>query len=77
MCQGPRQNILKGLDFMASEKMAYSVDEVAELLGISRPTAYQLVKREDFPSVRLSQRRIVVPADALREWLNRSETGEG
>lgn len=62
---------------MTNERIAYSVDGVAELLGISRPTAYQLVKREDFPSIRLSQRRIVVPADALREWLNRSETGEG
>ena len=54
------------------DKLVYSVDEVAEILGVCRPTAYQLAKRDDFPSVRLSQRRIVIPADALREWLNRA-----
>ena len=54
------------------DKLEYSIDEVAEILGVCRPTAYQLAKREDFPCVRLSKRRIVVPADGLKQWLNRA-----
>ncbi len=55
-------------------KLVYSVEEMASVLGISKPVAYELIKREGFPSVRLSERRIVIPVDSLREWL-RANTG--
>lgn len=51
------------------EKLAYQVDEVAKLLGISRGTAYQLVKRDDFPSVRVGEHRIIIPKEAFNKWL--------
>ncbi len=51
-------------------KLALSVAEVAETIGICRPAVYELLKRKDFPSVRVSDRRIVVPVDALRRWLD-------
>ena len=54
----------------ASDKRALSVAEMAETLGISRTTAYELVNREDFPSMRIGQ-RIIVPVDALDRWLER------
>ena len=60
---------------MKNDKIAYSVEELAEILGISRPTAYELVKREDFPAVRISERRIIIPRDALNEYLNRAANG--
>ena len=53
-----------------NEKLTLSVDELAQVLGISKPLAYDLIKRDGFPSVRISERRIIVPIDALRSWLN-------
>ena len=55
---------------VVSDKRALSVAEMAETLGISRTTAYELVNREDFPSMRIGQ-RIIVPVDALDRWLDR------
>ena len=47
-----------------TERLALSVEEAAELLGISRDLAYDLVARREIPSVRLG-RRLVVPRRAL------------
>lgn len=58
------------------QKIAYSVDEMAAVLGISRPVAYDLANRADFPAVRISPRRIVVPIDALAAWLNQQAEKE-
>ena len=60
------------------EKLVYNAAEVAESLGICKPEVYQLFKRADFPSVKLSERRVVVPVDALKKWLDRQaqEGGE-
>lgn len=55
---------------MSNEKLTLSVDELAQELGISKPIAYELIKREGFPSIRVSERRIIIPVDALRSWLN-------
>ena len=33
------------------EKRTYTVDEIQDILGVSRPTAYNLVKQELFRSV--------------------------
>lgn len=53
-----------------TDKLTVSVDEMAAMLGISRPVAYELAKREGFPAVRVSERRIIVPVEALKRWLN-------
>ncbi len=52
-------------------KAAYSPEDLCPLLGISRPLAYELCKRADFPAIRISQRRIIIPRDALERWLNK------
>ncbi len=52
-----------------TEKLAVSVDEVARMLGISRPVAYQLAHQSGFPAIRVSDRRIIVPVDSLKDWL--------
>ena len=52
------------------EKLALSVSEVAEALGICRPAAYELVHQPGFPAVRVSDHRLIVPVDALRRWLD-------
>ena len=55
---------------MSNDKLTLSVDELAQELGISKPLAYELIKRDGFPSIRISERRIIIPVDALRSWLN-------
>ncbi len=61
---------------MTAEKLTLSVEEMAHELGISKPLAYELLKREGFPSIRISERRIIIPLDALRAWLNDNAGGE-
>lgn len=46
------------------EPLTVSVVDAAQLLGISRALAYELVARGDLPSLRLG-RRIVIPRRAL------------
>ena len=53
---------------MDSRKLALSVPEVAELLGISRAFAYELVARRELPALRLG-RRLVVPLHLIEELL--------
>ena len=55
-----------------NNKLVLTVEEMGEALGISRPIAYELVKREDFPAIRISERRIIIPVEALRNWLNKA-----
>lgn len=54
-----------------TEKLTVSVDELAQMLGVSRPVAYQLAHQDGFPAIRVSDRRIVVPVDALKSWLEK------
>lgn len=57
------------------QKRAIDVDELAEALGISKPTAYELCNREDFPAIRVTPRRIIVPVDGLQRWLEEQSGG--
>ena len=41
------------------EPLAVGATEAARLLGISRPTLYQLLNREDFPSFRVGNRVLI------------------
>ena len=50
------------------DKLTYSVTEMADLLGIGRSKAYELVRSGTIPSLRLG-RRIVVPKLALSRFL--------
>lgn len=51
-------------------KIAYSAPEVAQLLGISKSAAYNLMHREDFPSFRIG-RRWLIQENCLNEWLEK------
>ena len=46
-----------------------NVVQVAAVLGISRAGAYELVRSEGFPALKIGS-RIVVPKDKLREWID-------
>jgi len=50
------------------ERLVVSVGEAAELLGISRAFAYELVARGELPVIRLGRRRLV-PKVALLDCI--------
>lgn len=60
---------------MSDEKLTLSVDEMAAMLGISRPVAYELSKKEGFPAIRVSERRIIIPVESLKRWLVKQAEG--
>lgn len=50
------------------ERLTLSVEEAAQVLGISRAHAYELAQQGEIPAIRLG-RRIVVPRVALAEMM--------
>ena len=48
--------------------LAVSAAEAARLLGVSRPTLYQYIGRDDFPSFRLGK-RVLVSVAGLQAWI--------
>ncbi len=50
------------------DRLTYTVDEAAQLLGISRNSAYEAARTGDLPTIRLG-RRILVPRSRLEELL--------
>lgn len=53
------------------EKTVMSVHELSEVLGVSVPTAYEIANRDSFPSIRISERRIIIPIAAFNAWLEK------
>ena len=50
-------------------KLAFSVSELSEVLGVNKNYIRELIREEGFPVVKMGKRKIVVPVDALRIWL--------
>lgn len=50
-----------------------SVEEAAKILGVSRSMAYQLVRSEGFPTVKIG-RRLLVSVKGLERWVE-AQTG--
>ena len=50
--------------------MFLTVMDVANLLGISRASAYELVREDNFPKLKIIQGRTIIPRDRLLEWLD-------
>ena len=53
---------------VAVSRLTLSIAEAAELVGISRTTAYELAQSGELPTVRLG-RRILVPVNQLADVL--------
>lgn len=51
------------------EPLAVSAAKAAELLGVSRPKVYELMRRDDFPSFCLGGRTLISVA-GLRAWVD-------
>ena len=61
---------------MADGKLAVSVNEAAELIGLGRDVTYRLIMSGDIPSFKVGARR-VIPVAGLREYVERRTTEAG
>lgn len=50
------------------EPLAYSTNEGARVLNISRPTLYKLMQDPTFPKFKIGARTLI-PAEPLKEWV--------
>ena len=57
-------------------RLTYTVPEVAELLGISRSSAYECVRRGDIPALTLG-RRVVIAKTAIDALLGTATSDPG
>ena len=58
-----------------TEKLTLSVEEMGELLGVSRQTAYNLIHRADFLVLRIGK-RVLIPKKQLEAWMDRQLGGD-
>ncbi len=57
------------------DKLVYSIQEVADLLGISRSYAYELVRNGTIPALQLGKKR-VIPKEKFIMWINGNRNGK-
>jgi excisionase family DNA binding protein len=61
---------------ISNERLLLRIDEVAQLIGVSRTTAYALVNKGEIPSVRIGG-LLRIPNEALRKLIEeRADGGE-
>ena len=66
-----KQTVYKSYDELP---LMLSAPEVAAALGISRAGAYELVRSDGFPALKIGS-RIVVPKEKFIEWVNAQTLG--
>lgn len=68
----------KGRDLLNTEskkrisppyKLAISVSEFADMLGVSRPKAYEIIRRDDFRGVFKVDKRTLISVPRAVEWI--------
>lgn len=53
------------------EKRTYTVEEIKEILGISRPTVYNLLKRKEFSWVQIDGGKYRISKRSFDDWLDK------
>ena len=54
-------------------KMTLSVREAAEMIGISKPKMYELIREGEIPSIHVGK-KIVIARQALLDWLSEGDS---
>lgn len=54
------------------DKSTYTVPEMANIMGIGKNKAYELVKAEGFPVIYIGS-TIRIPIEAFHKWLNSAD----
>lgn len=63
-------NRTEGCTSMPYPKTTLTIQEAAQMLGVSKPKMYELAKQKDFPAIHIGK-RIVISTVAFREWIQR------
>lgn len=58
-----------------SVRLALSVSEAAEAIGVSVVTLYREIRANRFPAVKIGHRRWIVPFGELERWLAENSFG--
>lgn len=66
-----KETIYKSYDELP---LLLNVKQLADLLGVSGSSVYELIQEDDFPSLRIGK-RIVVPKEELRQWISTHTKG--
>lgn len=61
-----KQSVYKSYDELP---LFFNAGLVGKVLGISSTTAYELMHRDDFPSMKIGN-RLIVPKEKFIEWVN-------
>lgn len=56
------------------EKMTYTVDEVAAIVGIGKTLTYNLIRVGKIPAINCGKRWII-PISRFQQWLDGEESG--
>ena len=54
-----------------SEKRCYTVKELQEILGVSRPTIYNLLKKNEFRWIQLDGGKYRISKKSIDDWLDK------
>ena len=57
-----------------TEKLALSVDEAAQLIGVSKPTMYNIIHTPNFPCFKVGTRTLI-SRTKLAEWVENQAEG--
>ena len=63
-----KQSIVKSYEELP---LFLNAQSVADVLGVSPSSAYELMHEKDFPSLRIGN-RLVVPKEHFRSWVERN-----
>lgn len=66
-----KENLYKSYDELP---LMLSVQEIAKVLGISKTSAYDLVRSKGFPVLKIGS-RLIVPKDKFRKWVEQNIGG--
>lgn len=62
-----KQSVYKSYDELP---LFFNAELIGKVLGISSTTAYELMHREDFPSIKIGN-RLIVSKEKFIEWVNK------
>ena len=54
-----------------AEKRCYTVKELQEILGVSRPTVYNLLKKNEFRWIQLDGGKYRISKKSFDDWLDK------
>ena len=61
-----KESIYKSYDELP---IMLNAETLAKVLGIAPSSAYELMHQEGFPTLRISENRLVVPKQAFIDWV--------